>query len=288
MAQQQVVFPNLLSEFVYTRTYSRWLDDQKRRETWVETVDRYVGYIFRDRDNLPEHLVEDVREAILSWSILPSMRSLWCAGPAADRDNVCMYNCSFLPVDNLRAFSEALYILMCGTGVGFSVERQFVNNLPVVAAPTGVTVLHRVMDSTEGWADAVFFGMTEYHKGNKVLFDYSGVREKGARLATKGGRASGHEPLKRVLDFAQETILGAAGRHLKTIEAHDIMCMIAEIVMVGGFRRASLISFSDVDDTEIIGFPFQGGSNSYWSFDAASGSFLNTFGGYCLSACQPI
>lgn len=251
MAQQQVVFPNLLSEFVYTRTYSRWLDDQKRRETWVETVDRYVGYIFRDRDNLPEHLVEDVREAILSWGILPSMRSLWCAGPAADRDNVCMYNCSFLPVDNLRAFSEALYILMCGTGVGFSVERQFVNNLPVVASPTGVTVLHRVVDSTEGWADAVFFGMTEYHKGNKVLFDYSGVREKGARLATKGGRASGHEPLKRVLDFAQETILGAAGRHLKTIEAHDIMCMIAEIVMVGGFRRASLISFSDPDDVDM-------------------------------------
>lgn len=160
-------------------------------------------------------------------------------------------NCSFLPVDNLRAFSEALYVLMCGTGVGFSVEREFVDCLPVIAHPTGDSIDYIIQDSTEGWADAVYFGMVQYHLGHKVNWNYSLIREKGARLKTKGGRASGPEPLKRVLDFAGETIANAAGRHLKPIEAHDIMCMIAEIVMVGGFRRASLISFSDVDDTEM-------------------------------------
>lgn len=243
-------FPNLLSEFVYVRTYARWLNHLKRRETWTETVDRYTDYVFEGR-NVPADLPQRVRSAVLSLDVLPSMRSLWCAGPAADRDNVTMYNCSFLPVDNLKAFSEALYILMCGTGVGFSVEKTFVNNLPPVALSTGVEVSYQIADSTEGWADAVFFGVTEYHKGNRVNFDYSLIRPKGSRLKIKGGRASGPEPLKRVLDFAYETISGAAGRALKPVEAHDIMCMIAEIVMVGGFRRASLISFSDLHDLDM-------------------------------------
>lgn len=245
-----VKFPNLLSEFVYTRTYSRWLPEEKRRETWDETVDRYTNYVFNGR-NVPADLPEQVREAVLALDVLPSMRSLWCAGPAADRDNVTMYNCSFLPVDNLRSFSEVLYILMCGTGAGFSVEREFVDNLPSVAPSTGEVLNYTIEDSTEGWADAVFFGVTAFHRGQTVNFDYSLIRPKGARLKIKGGRASGPEPLKRVLDFAQETIAKAAGRSLKPIEAHDIMCMIAEIVMVGGFRRASLISFSDLDDLEM-------------------------------------
>ena len=244
------IFPNLLSEFVYTRTYARWLEGERRRETWPETVSRYVGYIFKGKD-VPEGLAELAEKLILNFDVLPSMRALWCAGETVDRDHVSAYNCSFLPVDNLRAFSETLAILMNGTGVGFSVEREFVNCLPVIAHPTGDSIDYLIQDSTEGWADAVYFGMVQYHLGHKVNWNYSLIREKGARLKTKGGRASGPEPLKRVLDFAGETIAGAAGRHLKPIEAHDIQCMIAEIVMVGGFRRASLISFSDVDDTEM-------------------------------------
>jgi ribonucleoside-diphosphate reductase alpha chain len=160
-------------------------------------------------------------------------------------------NCSFLPIDNLRAFGEALYILMMGTGVGFSVERTFIDNLPEVASLTGEEVDYIIGDSTEGWADAVYFGITAFHRGQEVKFNYDKIRPKGARLKMKGGRASGPEPLKRVLDFAHDTIRNARGRHLKPIEAHDIMCMIAEIVMVGGFRRASLISFSDPDDADM-------------------------------------
>lgn len=561
MQEQRVVvssssFPNALSEFVFTRTYSRWVPELRRRETWPETVERYVGYIFRDR-NVPEMLPRKVGDAILAMDVLPSMRTLWCAGPAMDRDNVCGYNCmggetefitnqgvrkftdfkdgdkvtvlthtgswksatvhsygqqklfnitlvrgrssytvratsdhqwllskgertrslklgdklvapprivgawdyynsdpvarnywafgyiygdgtllknqdgkytrsmvrlcgehknrfldrfqelgyatsspptfggdaiaytghylktlpsitedgfdnvvafvrgyldadghkntngtlpspfdgiqtskeesihfirqmfptvgayitreddrtgevtgygvrpetsdfglvlgfgdspnstfsvkdiqestvetvwcleveddhsfvlpngivtgncSFLPLDNLRAFAEALYILMQGTGVGFSVESRFVNNLPVIQAHTDQWIDFIVPDSTEGWSEAVYFALVQGHKGVGVRWNYSLVRPKGSRLKTKGGRASGHEPLKRVLDFIGDTVRGAQGRHLKTIEAHDIMCLIAEIVMVGGFRRASLISFSDPEDLDM-------------------------------------
>jgi ribonucleoside-diphosphate reductase alpha chain len=250
MSDEGFSFPNLLSEFVCTRTYTRWLDAEKRRESWPETVTRYTDFIFAGK-NVPSGLRERARTAILNFEVLPSMRALWCAGDAMTRDNTCGYNCSFLPIDNLKAFSEALYILMQGTGVGFSVESTFVDNLPVVAESTGDEVDYLIADSTEGWADAVYFGVTAFHRGQGVKFHYDKIRPKGSRLKTKGGRASGPEPLKRVLDFAQETISKAAGRRLKPIEAHDIMCMIAEIVMVGGFRRASLISFSDPDDTEM-------------------------------------
>lgn len=250
MFERAYRFPNLLSEFVYTRTYARWLEDEKRRETWPETVGRYVDWVF-DGKNVPSYLPEKARAAILNFDVLPSMRALWCAGEAMERDNTCGYNCSFLPIDNLKAFSEALYVLMQGTGVGYSVESTFINNLPQVAYPTGDSVDYVIGDSTEGWADAVYFGVTAFHRGQDVKFHYDRIRPKGSRLKIKGGRASGPEPLKRVLDFARETISKAAGRRLKPIEAHDIMCMIAEIVMVGGFRRASLISFSDPEDTEM-------------------------------------
>lgn len=244
-------FPNLLSEFVYTRTYARWLEGEKRREAWPETVQRYIDFVFKGNKPVPRDLPAQAQRAILALDVMPSMRSLWCAGDTVDRDNTCGYNCSFLPVDNLRAFSEVLYILMNGTGAGFSVERTFVDNLPVIAHPTGDSIDYIIQDSTEGWASAVYFGMVQYHLGNQVNWNYSLVRPKGARLKTKGGRASGPDPLRRVLDFAGDTVRAAAGRSLKPIEAHDILCMIAEIVMVGGFRRASLISFSDVDDPDM-------------------------------------
>ena len=188
---------------------------------------------------------------ILNMEVMGSMRALWSAGYAAERDNTCMYNCSFLPIDNLKAFSEAVYILMQGTGVGFSVERQFVNNLPVVKSLSGETVLHQVTDSAEGWAEGFYFGLVNWFQGHQVKFDFSKVRKAGAVLKTKGGRASGPDPLKGLLDFSEKTILSAAGRKLTSLECHDIMCMVGEIVVCGGVRRSALISFSDPDDEEM-------------------------------------
>ena len=246
----QDVFPNELAHFVYKRTYSRWVPEKGRRETWSETVDRYVDFIAAER-NIPSHVRDAIRENIYRMNVLPSMRALWSAGDAARRDNTMMYNCSFLPLDSLKSFAELLYVLMMGTGVGFSVERQFVNNLPPVSALTGEVVEHVIPDSTDGWADSFFFGLQEWFKGNSVRFDYSLIRKAGAPLTTKGGRASGPGPLIRLFDFAEKTILGAAGRSLRPIEAHDIACMVGEIVMSGGVRRAALISISDIDDEEM-------------------------------------
>lgn len=248
---QKSTFPNLLSQFVYTRTYSRWLEEQGRRETWQETVDRYVEFIGSQREAIPASVLQDIRKAILSMDVMPSMRALWAAGPPALRDNTCMYNCSFIPLDSFRSFSECLYILMQGTGVGFSVESQFVDNLPVVQPLSGKTVTYVIPDSTDGWADALYFGLQQWFQGHKVKFDYSKIRPAGAILLTKGGRASGPAPLMRLMEFAEETILAAAGRKVKPIEAHDIACMIGEIVMVGGVRRAALISISDIGDEEM-------------------------------------
>lgn len=243
-------FTSALSEFVYTRTYSRWDYVQERRETWSETVDRYVDFIASER-RLPTAVVTAIRTYILRMEVLPSMRALWAAGDAMRNDNTCGYNCSFVPLDSLPSFSELLYILMMGTGVGFSVERRFVDNLPVVATITGEKVSHVVPDSTVGWSDAFLFGLQHWFRGIAVDYDYSLVREEGAPLRTKGGRASGPAPLQRLLEFAQKTILAASGRKLRPIEAHDIGCMVGEIVMAGGVRRAALISFSDPDDEEM-------------------------------------
>jgi ribonucleoside-triphosphate reductase len=248
---EAIEFPNLLSEFIYTRTYSRWLPEDERRETWEESVGRYMEYITQER-SIPAHISRQCHQAILRMDILPSMRALWSAGPAAGRDNTCFYNCSFVPMDSLKSFSELLYILMCGTGVGFSVERQFVNNLPVVASLSAEIVPYTIADSTEGWADSLFFGLTQWFQGKRVDFDYSEVREAGAILQTKGGRASGPAPLRKLMEFCEDIIIGSAvGRRLRAIEVHDICCQIAEIVMVGGFRRAATISISDQDDQEM-------------------------------------
>lgn len=246
-----VPFHNPLSEFVFLRTYARWVPEEGRRElTWGEAVDRYVGWASSRRD-VPRHVVDAIRTHMLSMGVLPSMRALWSAGPAADRDHVTVYNCSFLPVDCVRAFSEALYVLMCGTGVGFSVEREFVDNLPEVGGATGETVTVAVADSTEGWADALYEVLVALWRGHTVRYDVSAVRPRGEVLRTKGGRASGPEPLVNLFDLCARIIDGARGRRLRPIEAHDIMCTIGEIVMVGGFRRAALISFSDPDDEEM-------------------------------------
>lgn len=249
--EDQSPFQSLLSEFIYVRTYSRWVEELGRREQWTETVDRYLEYLTVERPGIPRHVLSDVRDNILSLKVLPSMRALWSAGEAARRDNTCQYNCAFIPLDSLPSFSEALHILMCGTGVGFSVERQFTDNLPVVAQPTGEVVPYKIEDSTEGWADSLLFGLTHWYRGIRVAFDFSGLRERGAPLRTKGGRASGPEPLQRLLALCETVLQAAAGRRLRPIECHDIACAIGDIVHVGGFRRAALISFSDPDDEEM-------------------------------------
>jgi ribonucleoside-diphosphate reductase alpha chain len=242
---------NPLSEFVFLRTYSRWIPGFGRRElSWDEAVNRYIGWVSARRD-MPAEVVASMRKHMLFMDVLPSMRALWSAGDAADRDHTTIYNCSFLPIDNLRAFSEALYVLMCGTGVGFSVEREFVNFLPVIAGSSGETVQVVVQDSTEGWADALYEVLVALWRGHQVEYDVSGVRPRGTILKTKGGRASGPEPLVRLFDLCKETLRAAEGRQLRPIEVHDIVCTIGEIVMVGGFRRAALISFSDLDDEEM-------------------------------------
>ena len=243
-------FPNALSRFVFTRTYPRWREEEGRRETLEEAVERYVGFL-RGCRNIPAPVLTDIRESILRFEALPSMRALWAAGPAAARDNTMFYNCAFIPMDSLRSFSELLYILMMGTGVGYSVEREFVDNLPPVAGRTEHPVLYTIEDSTEGWANAVFDGLTMMWKGDTVDFDYSQIRPAGARLKTKGGRASGPEPLRRLLDFCQKTVDAASGRKLSSVEVSDIACMIGEIVMAGGVRRAALICFSDPDDDDM-------------------------------------
>ena len=248
-----VQFPNPLSKFVFTRTYPRWREADNRRESYEEAVERYVSFLAEERD-IPKAVLKSIQEGILRMDVMPSMRAFWSAGDAAKRDNTMFYNCSFIPLDSLKSFSELLYILMMGTGVGFSVERRFVNNLPVVAEGASMPweeIDYVVEDSTKGWMDAVYDCLVHNFNGRIVNFDYSLVRLAGARLKTKGGRASGPEPLRRLLDFIQETVLAAHGRKLKSIECNDIACMIGEIVMAGGVRRAALISFSDPDDMEM-------------------------------------
>ncbi|MFN3638316.1 MAG: ribonucleoside-triphosphate reductase, partial [Chloroherpetonaceae bacterium] len=235
------------------RTYSRWLPEKGRRETWVETVDRYIAFM---RENLGDKLTQaeyaEVREAILKQEVMPSMRLLWSAGEAARKTNVAAYNCSFIAPESLQDFGEIMYILMCGTGVGFSVEQQSIHKLPQIKKQTGKKLpTHVVEDSKEGWADAFVFGLKTWFNGEDVAFDYSRVRPQGARLKTMGGRASGPEPLRALMEFSRERILQRQGRRLNTLDVHDIICKIGEVVVMGGVRRSALISLSDLDDVDM-------------------------------------
>ena len=248
--QKSTYFPNELSEFVYTRTYPRWIEDEKRRETYPETVSRYIEFVSGQRQ-VPERIKNLMYKHMLTMGVLPSMRAFWSAGPAALRDNTCFYNCSFIGLDSLKSFGELLYILMQGTGVGFSVEKQFISNLPEVAHLTGKKITYKIPDTTEGWADCIYDGLTHFFQGTEVEFDYSLIRPAGARLLTKGGRASGPAPLMRLMEFTQDLCRKAAGRKLNSLECNDIACTIGEIVMAGGVRRSALISFSDPEDLEM-------------------------------------
>lgn len=249
------IFKTPSQEFTYYRTYSHWLNDQKRREFYPETVDRYITYLktrVKSENKIPDKVWSRIEKYLTSLEVVGSMRALWAAGKAADDDNTTMYNCAFLSMDCWVAFSEVLYILMCGTGVGYSVESRYVASLPTIKKQTSAGAgTYVIGDHRAGWADALKFGMETWANGQDVEFDSSQVRPKGTRLKTMGGRASGPEPLIKLLAFVRQTMLNAQGRKLTELEVSDIVCETAEIVVVGGVRRSSLICISDLGCTEI-------------------------------------
>ena len=246
--------PTSYQEFIHLSRYSRWLPEKERRETWDETVGRYFDFFKEHLDELHGYkltkaLKEELEDAVLSTSVMPSMRCLMTAGEALKRENIAGYNCSYVAVDRVQAFDEILYVLMNGTGVGFSVERQYVNELPRIAeeffdSDTVITV----SDSKLGWAKAFKELLGMLYIGQIPRWDLSKIRPAGAPLKTFGGRASGPAPLEALFEFSVQTFKSAYGRKLSSLEAHDIVCKIAEIVVVGGVRRSALISLSNVSD----------------------------------------
>jgi len=234
--------------FIHKSRYARWLEEEGRRETWEETVQRYVDF-FKEREQLNDEEGQEIYDAIHAMEVMPSMRCMMTAGEALKRDNVAGFNCSYLHIDHPRAFDELMYVLMCGTGVGFSVERNFINKLPEVAETfhkTSSTIV--VSDSKLGWASAFRELIAMLYAGKLPQWDMSRVRPAGARLKTFGGRASGPEPLEDLFRFCVGVFQKAAGRKLTSIECHDVCCKIADIVVVGGVRRSALISLSNLSD----------------------------------------
>lgn len=240
--------------FIHLSRYSRFLDDEGRRETWPETVERLIGFWRKQVGNnvLTEEEFQELHDAILNREVMPSMRSMWAAGDALAKNHFRGYNCSFAAVDHIRVFDEILFILMAGTGVGFSAEAKYVNKLPIINDTFVKTDrVISIEDSAEGWAKALRKLIAELYLGNVHSWDYSKIRPEGARLKTMGGRASGPEPLKQLFAFVEGVFRKAAGRKLRPIEVHDIVCKIAEVVIVGGVRRSALISISDLGDPEV-------------------------------------
>jgi ribonucleoside-diphosphate reductase alpha chain len=233
--------------YIHASRYARWLEDKERRETWDETVDRWWNFMTGKFPVLKKR--QDVKDAIYQLDVVPSMRTIMTAGEALERNHVAAYNCSFLAVDDPKAFDEALLVLMCGTGVGFSVERQFISKLPEI--PQELVETDEVVvvgDSKEGWAKALRKVISRLYAGEIPKWDVSKVRPSGARLKTFGGRASGAEPLENLFKFAINTFTKAAGRKLNSLECHDLMCQVAAAVVVGGVRRSAMISLSNLSD----------------------------------------
>ena len=246
-------FKNPLSEFVYYRSYAKWIEEDGRRETWIETIDRYINFMKSKLGTmLKDDEYKEIREAMLKQEAMPSMRLMQFAGEAAEKTNVCAYNCSFVAPSTFQDFGDIIYISMCGTGVGFSVESKNIQSLPQIKIQTGKkSPTYVVPDTKEGWADALVFGMKTWFDGNDVDFDFSLLRPAGARLKIMGGKSSGPQPLINLLGFTRERILRRQGRHLRNIDAHDIICKIGECVVSGGVRRSALISLSDLDDQDM-------------------------------------
>ena len=244
---------NELGEFVYLRTYAKWIPEEGRRETWIETVDRYMSFM---RENLGNKLTEkeysELREAILKQEVMGSMRLMQFAGEAARRCNTCAYNCTFTAPTKLEDFAEILYLSSRGCGVGFAVESQNIQQLPQIAKQGGEKIAtHVINDSAEGWGDALTLGLKTWYAGSDIDFDYSQIRPAGARLKVMGGKSSGPEPLQSLLAFTREKVLARQGRRLRNIAAHDILCKIGEAIVSGGVRRTAMISLSDLDDEQL-------------------------------------
>jgi len=245
---------NAYESFIHLSRYSRYLEAEGRRETWEETVDRLIGFWKKQVSNnvITDDEFQQLSTAVYNREVMPSMRAMWAAGDALAQNPFRGYNCSFAAVDHIRVFDEILYILMSGTGVGFSAEAQYVNKLPIINdtfSQSERTI--SIEDSAEGWAKALRKLIAELYLGNTHAWDFSKIRPEGARLKTMGGRASGPAPLQDLMSFVTATFKAAAGRKLRPIEVHDIVCKIAEVVVVGGVRRSALISLSDLGDPEV-------------------------------------
>jgi len=242
--------PTDYQTFIATSRYARWIEEEGRRETWSETVDRYMDSVVGPHlDSEDPYIGDQISTAILGLDVMPSMRALMTAGPAALRDNTCMYNCSYLAIDDPKAFDEAMFILLCGTGVGFSCERQYIKKLPEIPetlwdSDTTIVVKH----SKEGWAKAYRLLISMLYAGEIPTYDVSKVRPAGARLKTFGGRASGPAPLVDLFNYTINTFREAAGRKLSSYECHSLMCKVGQIVVVGGVRRSAMISLSNLSD----------------------------------------
>ena len=252
-------------QFIHKSRYARWLESEGRRETWAETVQRYIDF-FVEREQLVKDSAEtqEIYNAIYNLEVMPSMRCMMTAGEALKRDNVAGFNCSYLHIDHPRAFDELMYVLMCGTGVGFSVERNFITHLPVVNEGmfhTDTTIV--VADSKMGWAGAYRELIAMLYAGKIPKWDMRKVRPAGARLKTFGGRASGPEPLIDLFNFTVGVFKKASGRKLTSIECHDVVCKIADIVVVGGVRRSALISLSNLSDQRMA----KAKSGAWWEND---------------------
>ena len=260
---------NTYSQFIAKSRYARYLEDQQRREDWSESVQRYIDFMVNHLEAEHGHVVETptklkVQEAIEKLEVMPSMRAIMTAGKALDRDNTAGYNCSYLPIDDVKAFDEAMYILLCGTGVGFSVEHKYVEKLPEVPEKLFESETNIVVaDSKEGWAKALRQLIALLYSGEVPKYDLSKVRPSGARLKTFGGRASGSEPLNQLFQFTIYKFKQAAGRKLSSIDCHDILCKIGEVVVVGGVRRSAMISLSDLEDDKMRACK----SGAWWEYN---------------------
>ena len=248
------MLPTEYQNYIAISRYARWIEKENRRETWSETVERYVSYMQGRYEKLTNKKLDKKErdrwvDAITTLKVMPSMRALMTAGAALDKDNVAGFNCSYVAIDNVRTFDEIMYILMCGTGVGFSVERQYVDKLPEIAEKFHATeTVIKVRDSKIGWAKSYRELVAMLYAGQIPQFDMSLVRPAGAKLKTFGGRASGPDPLRDLFKFSIETFTKASGRKLNSIECHDIVCKIADVVVCGGVRRSALISLSNLSD----------------------------------------
>ena len=259
MASKSELTP--FQNYIFKSRYARWLPEQERRENWEETIHRYIEHISK---RLPKEdrieTAKELEDAILCMDVMPSMRAMMTAGKALEKDEIAGYNCSYLAIDDPRAFDEAMYISMCGVGLGFSVERQYVNQLPTIAEnfyPEDTVI--KVRDSKIGWATAYRQLIALLYGGLIPKWDLSLVREAGMPLKTFGGRASGPEPLDRLFKFTVQVFRNAAGRKLTSLECHDLMCMIADIVVCGGVRRSAMISLSNLSDDRM-----RGAKNGQW------------------------